>query len=228
MREHGLKKNAIDVIPRGVDLDAFPLTVAHDFIEAVRERWGVSETERVLLLPGRLTRWKGQADAIKAMEGVDDLTLVIQGDAQGREAYAKELRALAAKLPQGRVIFAGPDSGMAASYAASFGVMVPSNEPEAFGRVTAEAAAMGKPVIATNHGGSIEILDAYSPKRALGLMAKPGDIKSLRKQIKKLAAMSDTEAAAFAAPATARVREIYTVKAMCASTLAVYARLTGK
>lgn len=226
--EHGLKKRAIDAIPRGVDLDMFPLSMMSHLIDMTRARWGVSETERVLLLPGRLTRWKGQADAIKAMEGVEGLTLVIQGDAQGRSDYAAELRALAAKLPAGRVIFSGPDSGMAASYAASFGVIVPSNEPEAFGRVTAEAAAMGKPVIATAHGGSIEILDAYTPKRALGLMATPGDIKSLRKQIKKLAAMSDEEARAFAAPATARVREFYTVKAMCAATLAVYARLMGK
>ena len=117
---------------------------------------------------------------------------------------------------------------MAASYAASFGVIIPSNEPEAFGRVTAEACAMGKPVIATAHGGSIEILMAQTPETALGLMATPGNIGSLNKQIKKLAAMSDDEARAFGKAAQARVREFYTTKAMCAATLGVYARILSK
>lgn len=226
--EHGMAASAIDVIPRGVNLDLFPTSMMGHFIDSTRARWGVGPDDRVLLLPGRLTRWKGQADAIKAMKGIDNLTLVIQGDAQGRDDYVKELHALADTLPQGRVIFSGPDSGMAASYAASFGVIVPSNQPEAFGRVTAEAAAMGKPVIATAHGGSIEILKAQTPETALGLMATPGNIGSLNKQIKKLAAMSDDEARAFAKPAQARVREFYTTNAMCAATLSVYARLLSK
>jgi glycosyltransferase involved in cell wall biosynthesis len=226
--EHGLPKDSIDAIPRGVDLTLFPLSVPPETIAQTRARWGVEDGARVLLLPGRLTRWKGQIDAIKAMKDINTLTLVIQGDAQGRDDYVAEMRALADNLPTGRVVFAAPHTDMAASYAASFGVIVPSNEPEAFGRVTAEASAMGKPVIAAAHGGAIEILDAYTPERALGLMATPGDIPSLSKQMKALAAMSDEDARNFAAPAMARARQYYTRKAMCEATLAVYERLLGK
>jgi len=110
---------------------------------------------------------------------------------------------------------------MAASYAASFGVLTVSQKPESFGRVTAEACAMGRPVIATNHGGYVEILDGGR----LGLMVEPGSVASLRAQIEVLSAMTEAQATAFAAPAQARARRLYTREAMCAGTLAVYQRL---
>lgn len=219
--EHGLSPDSIDVVPRGVELSRFPLDVPRDRTDAIRTHWNVEAGERVLLLPGRLTRWKGQAEAIKAMADIDGLTLVIQGDAQGREGYRADLQSLADALPAGRVRFAYAHSDMAASYAASFGVIIPSQDPEAFGRVTAEACAMGQPVIATNHGGAVEILDGGT----LGLMAEPGSVDSLAAQIKRLSAMSEAEATAFAQAAQARARSLYTTQAMCAATLDIYARL---
>lgn len=224
INEHGLSGDRIDVVPRGVELSRFPLDITLERISAMRAHWGVDDDARVLLLPGRLTRWKGQVEAIKAMGDINTLTLVIQGDAQGRDSYRVELQSLAKALPAGRVRFAGAHEDMAAAYAASFGVIIPSQDPEAFGRVTAEACAMGKPVIATAHGGAIEILDGGR----LGLMAQPGSVESLAEQIATLAAMRPDQAKAFAEPAQARARSLYTTQAMCAATLAIYRRLVDK
>ena len=227
--EHGVTAERISAVPRGVDLTRFTKDIPDNRIAAIRKFWGVDAGERVLLLPGRLTRWKGQDIAAKAMTGVKDLTLVIQGDAQGREHYHAELTALAQgpNLTNGaRIIISPPHSDMPAAYAASFGALSASVEPEAFGRVTAEACAMGVPVIATAHGGSIEILNADT--KPLGLMAIPGDVESLRAQMQRLSAMTPEQARAFARPAQARAREKFTNAAMCAATLAVYTKLLSK
>lgn len=226
IKEHGIAADKITAIARGVDLAAFPEQVSDPRKAALRAHWGASPNERVLLLPGRLTRWKGQIPAIRAMEGVKDLTLVVQGDAQGRCAYAAELSALM-KTVEARILIAPPHNDMAAAYAASFGVLSASTDPEAFGRVTAEGCAMGKPVIATAHGGTLEILDVdpVTGRSALGLLVVPGDIASLNAQITRLAAMSQAEADSFAAAAQRRARRLFTNSAMCAATLEVYRRV---
>jgi glycosyltransferase involved in cell wall biosynthesis len=227
IKTHGTQASRITAIPRGVDLSAFALNVSKGRIEALRAHWGSAPDERVLLLPGRLTRWKGQLDAIAAMDPRAGLTLVIQGDPQGRSAYVEALKAAIAKSTA-RIIIAPPHADMAAAYAASFGVISASNEPEAFGRVCAEACAMGRPVIATAHGGSVEILQIGSAAPPLGLIAVPGDIASLRAQIMALGAMDHESAAAFAERAQSRARRLFTNSAMCASTLAVYRQLLGE
>lgn len=224
IKEHGVEAARITAIPRGVDLAQFTLDIPLDRIAVLRAHWGVSSQERVLLLPGRLTRWKGQDVAIKAMAGIKDLTLVIQGDAQGRDSYVAELKDLAANS-DARIIIAPPHNDMAAAYAASFGALSASTDPEAFGRVTAEACAMGRPVIATSHGGSLEILDGGRGKPPLGLFAVPSDTASLNAQIQTLAAMRADQAEAFARPAQMRARTKFTNSAMCSATLDVYRRL---
>jgi len=221
VKEHGLPADAIDVIPRGVELARFPLNISQSRIDAIRTHWGVTPDERVLLLPGRITRWKGQLEAVQAMKNIENLTLVIQGDLQGRDGFMQNLREAASLLPAGKIKFAAPHDDMAASYKASFGVLSASQEPEAFGRITAEACAMGKPVIATAHGGSIEILDGGK----LGLMVPPGNIEALNNQIVALADMRPEQAESFAKPAQARARSLFTTEAMRSATLALYSRL---
>ncbi len=224
IKEHGLDGAKVIAIPRGVDLSRFTLTIPPERIAAIRTHWGVSESERVLLLPGRLTRWKGQDVAIRAMDGIKDLTLVIQGDAQGREKYRAELLALIAQS-KARIIIAAPHTDMPAAYAASFAALSASRDPEAFGRVTAEACAMGIPVIATAHGGSLEILSGGAGQPPLGLFAVPSDARSLNTQIQTLSVLRPEQARAFAAPAKARARTKFTNSAMCSATLDVYRRL---
>lgn len=221
IKEHGTDPSNITAIPRGVELARFPEWIEEDRLKAIRAHWDVSVNERVLLLPGRVTRWKGQIETIKAMKDIDNLTLVIQGDAQGRDNFMAELQALANELPKGRVKIVGPHNDMAAAYRASFGALNASSKPEAFGRVTAEASAMGVPVIVTAHGGSIEITD----NGRTALMAVPGDAESLNAQIKTLAAMRPDQAAEFAKAGQMRARTLYTKRAMCAATLKVYEKL---
>lgn len=242
IKEHGTAADKIIAIPRGVDLAQFTLDIPAERIAAIRAHWGqnrggqarsgqdrggMSADERVLLLPGRLTRWKGQDVAIKAMSGITDLTLVIQGDAQGRQGYVDELKALI-EQSDARILIAPPHADMAAAYAASFGALSASTDPEAFGRVTAEACAMGVPMIATQHGGSLEILDGGAGKAPLGLFALPGDAAHLHGQIQTLAAMRPDHAKAFASGAQARARSKFTNQAMCAATLDVYRTLLSE
>ncbi len=226
-KEHGTPAEKIIAIPRGVDLTRFTLEIPSERILAIRQHWRVAPSERVLLLPGRLTRWKGQDVAIKAMSNIENLTLVIQGDAQGREAYVDELKALIQRS-NAHIVIAPPHSDMPAAYAASFGALSASTDPEAFGRVTAEACAMGVPVIATAHGGSIEILDGGAGKPPLGLFAVPSDIASLHAQIRTLSALSPEQVSRFALPAQSRARSKFTNKAMCAATLDVYRTLLSE
>lgn len=225
--EHGTDASKIVAIPRGVELSRFTLDIPSARIAAIRAHWGVDPDERVLLLPGRLTRWKGQDVAIKAMAGVRNLTLVIQGDAQGRDGYVSELNDLIAKSGA-RIIIASPHNDMPAAYAASFAALSASTDPEAFGRVTAEACAMGIPVIATAHGGSLEILDGGAGNPPLGLFVIPNDIESLNDQIQTLAALRPDQAKAFAQAAQARARSKFTNQAMCAATLDVYRALLSE
>jgi len=164
---------------------------------------------------------KGHELAIAAMHDIQDLTLVIQGDVQGRENYKQALIHQAQALPDGRVKIVSAHDDMAAAYRAAFGVLSVSIKPESFGRVTAEACAMGVPVIASAHGGSIEITD--NGKTAL--MCEPNDVASLHTQIKTLAAMRPGQAAEFAKAGQLRVRTLYTKRAMCDTTLRVYEKL---
>ena len=178
IREHGTDPHKIVVIPRGVDMEVFnPARLSADSAVARRARWGVPPEARLVLLPGRLTRWKGQSVAIEALSHLSvDTHLVLLGDPQGRDEYVAELRAQANALDLGsRVHIPGHDSDVAAAYLAADVVICPSTDPEAFGRTAAEAQAMGRPVIAADHGGAVEVVvDGVT-----GWRTPPGDAKGL-------------------------------------------------
>ena len=156
------------MIPRGVDLVRFdPESVGEDRLAALRQAWSLDPQDQspLLLLPARLTGWKGQREAIRALGRLQDdpdvetPRLVLAGDAQGRQTYVEELQALAAsENVVERVFIVGHCSDMPAAMMLSDLVLTPSNEPEAFGRTAAEAGAMLKPVIAADHGGAREVV----------------------------------------------------------------------
>jgi glycosyltransferase involved in cell wall biosynthesis len=182
--EHGLAAARIIVIPRGVDMALFDPDVAKpDDIITTRKTWGLSPSDRAVLLPGRLTAWKGQPVAIKALAALPPhVKLIILGDAQGREAYRDKLKALAAA--QGvtsRLILAPHNQNMPLMLAASDIVLSTSVEPEAFGRVAIEAQAMCKPIIATAHGGTLETV---LPEKT-GLWVPPDDVDALSGAIQR-------------------------------------------
>ncbi len=177
VKTHGTDAGRITVIPRGVDMARFdPQTVSKARISQQRKAWDLPGLSPCVLLPGRLTAWKGQEVAIRALPGFKDAVLVLLGDAQGREDYVSGLWDLARELGvDNRLRIPGHSSDMAEAYAASDVVLSCSTDPEAFGRVAAEAQAMGKWVIASDHGGAKEtVIDSET-----GARVTPGDANAL-------------------------------------------------
>ena len=182
IREHGTSPETITVIPRGVDMKVFdPARISKAAVLARRKSWGVPSGARLILLPGRLTRWKGQIVAIEALSHLSETThLVLLGDPQGRDDYVAELESKAKELNLvEQVHIPGHDSDVAAAYLAADIVICPSTDPEAFGRTAAEAQAMSRPVIAADHGGAVEVV-----KHGItGWRTPPGDAKALAEAI---------------------------------------------
>lgn len=182
VREHGTDPERIVVIPRGVDMAIFdPARIPPKAAKARRRSWGVADDATLILLPGRLTGWKGQRVAIEAMAHLGpNYHLVLLGDAQGRDSYVAELNALAqTHNVADRVHLPGHDADVATAYLASDIVICPSTDPEAFGRTAAEAQAMGRPVVASDHGGAVEVV----VQGVTGWRCPPGDALSLAKAI---------------------------------------------
>jgi glycosyltransferase involved in cell wall biosynthesis len=163
---HGTPAKRLRVIPRAVDLDRFaPQRVDPDRVAALKAGWGVAPNARVILQPARLTRWKGQhvligaAGLLKNRPCFQDAAIVIVGDDQGRNAYREELVARIETLGlKGKVIIAGHCADMPAAFAASWVAVIPPIEPEAFGRSSIEAQAMGCPVIVSDIGALPETM----------------------------------------------------------------------
>jgi len=219
---HGVPDERIRIIPRGVDLSHFTETVPQGRIDKIRAHWrafGLLPLDHtILLLPGRLTRWKGQLDAIQAMQGISGVTLVLQGDEQGRTQYMQELqRAIAHYAPEA-VIIAPHHIDMPAAYSAADMVLSASTDPEAFGRVTAEACAMGRYTIATAHGGSVEILR----NGQLGTLIRPGDPHVMRSAIQMGRDLGPKGRAVKSQEAKHIIRKQYPITEMCRKTLSVY------
>ena len=230
MEIHETPRETLVTVPRGVDLIEFdPANVSQDRIENVRNAWTISaDDDRLrLVLPGRLTRWKGQWLAIEALGALDEaerakLLLILPGDAQGRQKYVTELedKIIAHKLG-GSVIIAGHTSDMPAAYALADMVLAPSTRPEAFGRVAAEASAMAKPVIVSDHGGQREtVIEGQT-----GTRAEPGSVTALTACIRTLINLPEEARAAMGRAGQAYIRENYSKKQLQTATLGVYARL---
>ncbi len=226
MMEHNIDANDIVVIPRGVDMSVFdPKLVSLADINAVRKKWGVGDKvndKPVILLPGRLTRWKGQLVAVEALKSLGgNAVLVLLGDAQGRDDYVAEIESKAKSLGLGaRVILAGHSRSMATALSVADVVVSASTDPEAFGRVMAEAQAMARLVVASDHGGAREtVLDG-----AGGYLVKTNDSQALAEAITKVLALPKTQYTKRGQRARKRITEVYSARAMKTATLALYER----
>ena len=233
-RDHVLSAHRIDpakviTIPRGVDLTRFdPAAVALERVEAIRAAWGVGPDERrpVLLLAGRLTRWKGQAlviDALARLKGEGrEAILVLAGDDQGRTAYTIELRAKAAAAGLTEAVrFVGHVTDMPAAYLACDIALSASLDPEAFGRTAVEPQAMGRPILAADHGATSEtVLDGQT-----GWLVTPGDVGAWARAIGEAIDAGPELRAQMGQAGRLRVEALYSMDRMTERTLEVYARL---
>ncbi|MDX2101975.1 MAG: glycosyltransferase family 4 protein [Alphaproteobacteria bacterium] len=214
-------------IARGIDLDAFdPMAVRPERVIRLATEWRLADGAPVVMLPGRITRWKGHTVAIEALAalGRPDVQLVLVGEDQGRAAFSAELASLVrARGLEGQVRFVGPCRDMPAALMLADVVISASIEPEAFGRVAAEGGAMGRLVIATDHGGARETIGVDA-----GWLVPPGDPAALSAA---LADALDTDAAerlVIGRRARAHVAARFTRAAMQAATLRVYADLVRR
>jgi len=226
---HGVDPARIVTIPRGVDLGAFaPEAVAPARVEALRKAWGLEgDTRLVLLLPGRLTSWKGQGLALDALgllapEERAGLVLVLAGDAQGRDDYVSGLEQKITRLGLGanaRIVEHVAD--MPAAYLAAGLVLAPSTRPEAFGRVAAEASAMARPVIVADHGGARETVIEYET----GTRAEPGSAPALAGAIRAMLSLGPAARASMGREGRAHITRNFSKRGLQAATLSVYKRL---
>lgn len=227
VNEYGAIPDHVRVIHRGVDMATFdPMSVTPARIVQLAHAWKVPDGIPIVMLPGRLTRWKGQTVLIEALAklGRRDLWCVLVGADQGREAYRRELIQRATRAGLGDTVrIVGHCNDMPAAYMMADVVVSASTDPEAFGRVAAEAQAMGRPVIATDHGGSRQtVIDGET-----GWLVQPGDADALAQALARALNLSRPERERLAERAVAHVRANFTKAAMCAATLAVYREVLG-
>jgi len=226
---YGLSGPKVHVVPRGIDTARFDAEGFNPnrMIE-VATRWRVPDDSMVVLLPGRLTRWKGQLLFIEALaelksrRGPDNfnITGLLVGSDQGREAYRKELEdQIEEKGLAGNVQIVGHFDDMPAAYMLSDVVVSASTDPEAFGRVIAEAQAMGRPVVVADHGGAAEqVVEGVT-----GWRFAPGDPQEFAAALETALTLNVDARAELAVHASDHARSKYSKSGMCASTLRIYA-----
>ena len=215
-------------IPRGIETTRFfnPAAVSAERIIQLAERWRLTDGLPVIMLPGRLTRWKGQTVLIEALKhyGQHDVICVLVGDDQGRTKYREELEDLVREHNLESVVrFVGNCSDMAAAYMLADVVVSASTDPEVFGRIAVEAQAMGRPVIATDHGGARETI---LPGKT-GWLVPPGDSLELASALRKAVHLDPDIRAQMATAGREHVMEEYRVELMAARTMFVYRELLG-
>lgn len=223
--QYGLSPQKIRLIPRGIPLDKItPSRVNADQMFRMSQSWRLPEVAKIILLPGRLTRWKGQLVMIEAMSFLEDKDAfcVLVGDDQGRVEYRMELEDLIyAHGLEFRVRLVGHCDDMATAYMLADVVVSASTEPEGFGRVAVEAQAMGRPVIATDIGGSRETVIHGET----GWLVKPENPKMLAKAIDFALKLKERDKNTVAQAAMAHVQAHFSKEQMCYATLLVYHEL---
>ncbi len=222
---YALDDSKIRLIHRGIAPEKFhPSLVTPERMIKLSKSWRIPDGANVVLLPGRLTRWKGQTVLIEAMAKVnrEDLYCILIGDDQGRAEYRAELEKLIADKGLGeRVRLMGHCSDMSAAYMISAVVVSASTEPEGFGRIAVEGQAMGKIVVATDHGGSKETIIPGET----GYLVPPNDVDALAATIEKILAMPDEKRYEMAYRAMEHVHANFTREIMVGKTLDVYTEL---
>lgn len=226
--QYAVPPERITVVPRGIDLARFdPERVEPSRVDSLRQRYGLPAGRALVVMPGRLSRLKGQVEVVRALALLEraDLHVLLVGPDGGDGSFRQEVRRLAESLGvAARLTLAEACSDMPAVYALADLVLVASNEPEGFGRVAAEAQAMGKPVVVTRIGALPELV----LEGETGFIVPPGDPAGLAAGIARALAQDPESRARMGAAGQARARALYSVDAMTGTTLEVYAALLGR
>ena len=217
------------VIFRGINVDYFdPSTKLEIDEKNLLKKWEINKEKKIILVPGRLTSWKGQELLIEAVNlvkielGYEAFHVVILGSDQGRNLYKKKLIRLTEQFRlTNQIKFIDHCKDMALAYKISDIVISPSIEPEAFGRVAVEAQSMEKLIIASNIGGSNEtIIDEKT-----GFLFESGNAKSLSEKIIRAITMDETSINLIGKEGRKNIIKKFNVEKMCFSTYSEYKRL---
>lgn len=230
-KEYNVPPERLRVIPRGADIDQFsPHAISGQRMHQLAEQWHVPAGSAIILMPGRLTAWKGQALVLQALAqlqaGLPDLPwhCVFAGSDQTDGRYVRELTQLAHNLGlDERIRFAGHCEDMPAAMALASMVLVPSLRPEPFGRVVVEAQAMCRPVIVSHHGAAVETVD----NGVTGLSVPPNNAEKLADAMFAVLNAPAATLAHMGATARQAVLAQYTTQAMQHATLGVYDEVLG-
>ena len=217
------------VIFRGINIDYFdPSTKLETDEKNLLKEWEIKKEKKIILVPGRLTQWKGQELLIEAINlvkielGYEAFHVVILGSDQGRNLYKKKLVRLTEQYRlTNQIKFINHCKDMALAYQISDIIISPSIEPEAFGRVAVEAQSMEKLIIASNIGGSNETII----NEKTGFLFESGNAKSLSEKIIRAITMDETSIKLFGKEGRKNIIKKFNVEKMCFSTYSEYKRL---
>ncbi|MGM0422826.1 MAG: glycosyltransferase family 4 protein [Pseudomonadota bacterium] len=226
--EYNTNPTRIRVIHRGIPVERFhPNSVTPDRLVRLSTDWRIPEGAQIILMPARLTRLKGHmylVDALAALKNKDVFCIML-GAAGKKSDYYNELVAhIEAKGLSEQIRIVDNCSDIPAAYMISTVVVAPSLVPEGFGRVPIEAQAMGRPIIATDHGGTRETII----RDETGWLIKTDDAAEFSKALYEALNLTVKERAILATRGMAHIGEHFTVEQMCHRTLDVYAELLNK
>ena len=218
----------LSVIARGVDTKVFdPKQVSQSRVVRFVEDNALPEDAPVVMLPARPTLWKGHEILLDALAKLShrNFLCVLVGAADGRQNFIDRITKRGLELGlEGRFRLVKTVEDMPAALMLADVVAMPSISPEPFGRVALEAQAMGRPVIAFDHGGAAESIE---PGKT-GWLATPGDADSLAACIEDALALTTAERAKLAAVSRAHIEQNFSTTRMCRDTILVYMRLLAK
>jgi len=221
---YGIGPDRLRTIPRGVDLDLFdPSRIGAERVVRLARQWRLPDGAPIVMLPARLTRWKGGLDFIAAIAALSrrDICCVLVGPEQHR-GFRRELEASIERNGlTGLFRIVEECRDMPAAYMLADVVVSASSDPEGFGRVIVEAQAMGRPVVATAHGGSCETIEPG----VTGWLVPPRDPTALTGAIGEALSLGQSERSQYARRAMVHIANRYTRQAMCARTIEVYEEL---
>lgn len=215
----------VRVIHRGVAPERFhPSAVSAERLVKMARACRVPDGASVVMLPGRLSRIKGHMFVLDALEKLQrkDLFCLFVGSDAGKNRFRRELEKYIAAKRMGDVVRIMTDcKDMPAAYMLATAVVSPSLVPEGFGRVPVEAQAMGRPLIATDHGGARETV----LRDETGWLVEPGNVAELSRALAEAVDLGPRDRAALAARTMSHVAQNFSNDLMCARTLDVYAEL---
>ena len=192
------------------------------------KKLNIDANKKIILMPGRLTEWKGQEIFIEALNdlkikyGYKNFVAILLGSDQGRKIYKKKLIRLIERFRLNNdVIFLEHAPSMPVAYSVSSVIVSASIEPEAFGRISVEAQSMKKPIVASDIGGSREtIVDNKT-----GLLFSSSDHHSLSEKLDFIFRLDDTSLNVMGNNGRKNVQKKFNVEKMCFSTYSEYKKL---